>query len=242
LAVLSINMIAFGGTYFGLPKGTIYLAYVDYNDPNTIDVTAGYGECNGNYWEITTTTSHDLTSLASDEDFHYVYIDDANSCYPTPTLYDSTTEPSWSNSKLGWYNSNDRCIGVVWSPSSSTTILEFTTNSDLKYVYAANGPQPVTNANPTGSAIFAEATAYTPVNTIAVKIQAWNNSTGYCNVNVYADSNLSNVLRGNGYGGFTYAIGWITFKRGDSRDLYWLGEDNDNNLFNVRIDGYKIER
>ena len=233
---------AFGATYVGLPKGVIHQAYVDYNDSDTINIAAGYGECNGHYWEITSTLSHDMNSLASGEDYHYIYIDDVNSLYPTPTFYDSTVEPAWSDLQLGWYNGNDRCIGVVWSPAGSATIMKFHTNSDLKYITDGEIKRVVDNGNPTGSGIIVEATAYTPVNAIAAYVEAWNSDTDYCYVAAYSADNPWSYLRATSYSGTAYAVGWLQFKRGDSRDLMWNGEDNDDDYFKLRIEGFQIER
>ncbi|KKK65081.1 hypothetical protein LCGC14_2977750, partial [marine sediment metagenome] len=80
LAVIGLISIAFAadvkvkkGVITGVNNGQIYQAYVEYKDSDTISVTAGYGECNGSYWKITSKTDHDMTSLAAGEDFHYIY-------------------------------------------------------------------------------------------------------------------------------------------------------------------------
>jgi len=102
LFIVLLSTHGFAQLYISpLPKGKIHGANVTYFDSNTITIRTGYGECCGEYWEITSETNHDLTSLATGEDFHYIYIDDNDSSYPIPTIIDSTTEPVWSDSYQG---------------------------------------------------------------------------------------------------------------------------------------------
>jgi hypothetical protein len=248
--VLVVALIAtqncIAGMYITVPKGAIYQAYVDYNDVNTVTITAGYGECSGNYWEITSSMDHDMLSLATGEDFHYIYIDDANSVYPDPCIIDSTTEPSWSDSKLGFYNGDDRCIGVIWSPDGSATITQFGSTHNLKYmpsVIGTNIKVVLTNGNPDSTFQFLEATAYTPVNAVAVAVIASNYSSGgnLCVVEV-ASNDYGNSRIIEDATSYASVCGWIDLPRGCSRDLQWYGEDNDNNSFTVGIRGFQIER
>jgi hypothetical protein len=109
-------------SYSVASPGMIHRAFVSYKDSDTVTIQPGYGECSLSYWEITSPVDHDMTSLATGEDWHYIYIDDVNSVYPTPTIKDSTVEPVWSDTKLGWYNGYDRCIGVARGVSGSSTI------------------------------------------------------------------------------------------------------------------------
>lgn len=239
-------------SYLGVQKGMIHLAYVEYKDSDTVTITAGYGECNGHYWEVTEPIDYDMTGLTTAEDFHYIYIDDANSLYSDPIFTDSTTEPVWSNAKLGWYNGNNRCIGVVWSPAGSATILEYVITSDLKWM-AKNTNQYIKlalqNGDPDGQDQFLECSDYSPVNSKAILIAASNadtNDTVF--VQVHTSDSQYGKLRSNACSSaydvtVTAAInGWLELPRGSSRDLYWSGDDNDNNVFSIHIDGFQIER
>lgn len=246
VSILGLYVFCSGaGMYISVPLGTIHDVYVEYNDSNTIDITAGYGECNGNYWEILTKTSHDMTTLASGEDFHYIYVDDDGSAYPDPNIYDSTTEPSYSESKLGFYNGNDRCIGVVWSPDSSSTMLEFTNNINQQYIMSTSGnsvKQILQSGNPDGTSQFLEATAYTPVNAIAALLIAQNSDMD-SNLSLWVEAYESHFSRIFDQGYYRCAAsGWIELERGASRDFKWNGYDDDDNNFNVHINGYQIER
>jgi hypothetical protein len=68
--------------------------------------------------------------------WHYIYLDDtAIITQSSPELdadcfQNSTTAPSWSDSKHGWYNGSDRCIFAVLTNASSQ-IKEFYHESDL---------------------------------------------------------------------------------------------------------------
>jgi hypothetical protein len=227
------------------PKSTINGAIVDYNDGNTVAITAGNGECNGHYWEITSTMLHDMASLTTAEGYHYVYIDDSNSDYPVPTIIDSTAEPAWSDSKLGWYRGNNRCIGVVWNPSGSATITSFTVNRDLKYYVGGVIKELLINGSPDGQWHTLEATAYLPVNAIGAFLHSDNSDANGYKVNVClkpyeALSDWSPIMfKASKY---VWAAEWLSIKRGASRNLAWAGFDWNDNCFCVRLVGYEIER
>jgi hypothetical protein len=222
----------------------IHRAFVSYKDSDTITIQPGYGECSLSYWEITSPLDHDMTSLASGEDWHYIYIDDVNSVYPTPTIKDSIVEPTWSDTKLGWYNGYDRCIGVVWSPDSSATLKEFTSNSKNKY--CARGGQIkiiLSDGNPNGSWQTLETTAYIPVNATTVRMTAHNSDyDGRVTVSLCVEETPMVRIQDSTYCGVASANGWLEFDKSSTRDLKWLGEDNDENNFHIHINGYQIER
>jgi len=234
------------GSYLGVQKGLIHLAYVEYKDSDTVTITCGYGECNGHYWEITEPIDHDMTSLTTAEDFHYIYIDDANSIYSDPVIIDRTTEPAWSNAKLSWYNGNDRCIGVVWSPSGSATIKGYIITPDLKLVTKNSGEyikNVLSNGNPDGTYRFLECSDYSPVNAKAILIEISNDdTTDACYVQVWSADSAYSQLFASTYNYTAAASGWLDLPRNGSRDLYWYGYNDDNNHFTVNITGYQIER
>jgi len=243
LAVLvsAICFVSGAGMYITLPKGTIQGAYVTYKDSDTITVKAGYGECNGNYWEVTGDTDHDMTSLAAGDDWHYIYIDDDGSTYPDPNIYDSTTEPSYSDAKLGWYSSDDRCIGVVHGKSSQ--VCTFYTNGTA--YLDDTGFCALVTGDPNGSLTFAEATAYTPVNTTRMLVCASNSDTAdSANIWVAADGTHTSIhgRYAASYDGQVFLTSWLEVPKGSSRDLWWQGEDDDNNTFLIVVSGYQIER
>jgi hypothetical protein len=58
-------------------------------------------------------------------EWHYLYIDDSavvtlgDNELTASEFINTTTAPTWSDAKHGWYNSNDRCIMAFYSDSSS---------------------------------------------------------------------------------------------------------------------------
>jgi hypothetical protein len=247
--ILSVLMILVIGSAFVFGhdpvEGYINGAYVVYSSSSYIIVKPGNGECSGTAWEITSDTSVDLSSvLPAGEDFVYIYIDDSASSYPTPTIIGSTTEPAWSDSNLGWYNGDDRCIGVVWV-NSYGNIEEFQNNCQLEYIAVDNAvKQVLTNGNPNSSWQTLEATAYMPVNATAVYTVCSNMDSGDRVLVLLATYETDSQQQGgrDNYGGSILTRGWLSLERGASRDLQWYGEDNDNNTFNVWIYGFRIER
>lgn len=131
----AITASSFSGNGTGITnllKGYIRGAYPDYNSSTSVKITPGTVEVNGKIAIITSDITHSLTSLLSGADMHYIYIDDSQTTYPYGVdIIDSRTEPSYNQSKKGYYNGNDRCIGVVYSPSGTSTIFDFRTNSEL---------------------------------------------------------------------------------------------------------------
>jgi len=103
-----------------------------YVDANTITVSGGSYEVNG----IMTTIAGSITTTAHGEvggDWVYLYIDyssiPSGGVLVQADLIWSTTEPAWSDSNVGWYNGNDRCIFAVHITANA--IDKFYHNGDL---------------------------------------------------------------------------------------------------------------
>ncbi|MCP4151721.1 MAG: hypothetical protein GY757_28515 [bacterium] len=225
-------------------KGLIRGALVTYKDSDEITVQTGYGDCNGSYWKISSDMDVSLSSvLPMGEDFVYIYIDDSASSYPTPTIIGSTAEPSWSTTEFGFYSGDDRCIGAVWSPDSSATILPFEGTAEGSYCYNSVIAIPAENVEPNGEWNTVETTAYSPVNSTEILTRVYGS---HLNGNVHAgvipaeghDSTGAVIM---GYHHIFQPV-WVKLKRGWSRDLRWYGQDGDDDTFDLQIIGYKIER
>jgi hypothetical protein len=94
--------------------GYIKHCWVNYHSTTSIVVSPGEGYCNGSYFAIESSVITNVAAtLTPAHDFLYIYVDDDGSSYPTPVIIDSTNEPTESATLHGWYNGNDRCIGVV---------------------------------------------------------------------------------------------------------------------------------
>jgi len=244
LVMLGCGQMVFSNYVPG--KGDIKGMALKYVDTDSIYITAGYGECNGHYFTLASDELYNLSSLGSTEGFHYIYIDDSTSSYPsTPVFIDSTVEPEWSNSLFGWYNGYDRCIGVVWSFGNSS-IVKFDTleNGNLvEYILMeSNYKYLISNANPTGNWVFLEATAYTPVNAKKIKIGTYERDLdNVCNLYVssYEGKSIGEV-RAGGYAGSDYSNDYVIL--GASRDLAWNGQDDDDNVTFITVLGFIYSR
>lgn len=84
--------------------------------------------------------SNSASSNLGNDEFHYIYIDDSavvtagTNILTALEFLNSTTAPTWSNTKHGWYNGNDRCILGVRTDGSGN-VLEFF-NDGRKVIYA----------------------------------------------------------------------------------------------------------
>ena len=85
------------------------------------------------YWNSQLT--YQFQNLAN-SDWSYLYLDDSaivtlgSKLITASELIDSTTEPTWSDTKHGWYNGEDRCIFAVLTDGSGN-ILEFFHDGDM---------------------------------------------------------------------------------------------------------------
>ena len=94
------------------------------------------------FWDATITFqfgsagSNAGSSDLGTSEWHYLYIDDSTMADGTSEItaatkfINSTTAPSWSDSKHGWYNSADLCIFACLT-NSSDEILEFYHDNDF---------------------------------------------------------------------------------------------------------------
>ncbi len=128
-----------GGSITGLTSqhlnGFLQRSKFTFNDVNTIKVGAGTYDVNGTVAKITselTTAAHGLTGTSP----IYLYI--SYSAIPSNGVIDasdftwSDTAPTWSDTNLGYYNGNDRCIFGVMMDTNA--ILEFWHNGDRDVV------------------------------------------------------------------------------------------------------------
>ena len=227
----------------GMNASMLHIAGLVYKNTTTVTVKAGtYGVCNGSYFEVTSDTDVSIASPAG-EDFYYLYVDDDASTYPdSPSFVFSTTEPSktadYSNGKIGWYNGDDRCVGAVFVDSSNV-IPEFWSDG-VQYWYEDNYKEVVTAGNPNSSWQTAESTAYIPVLASQVRVHFVASDSGAVCFG-YTSSYERQTMEDAG-GAFYEQLKVMKFiPIGASRDLAWWGEDNDNNAFYLRINGYKVD-
>lgn len=239
--LLTVTMIN-AQTHKGLIIGNI----VTYKSSTEITITPGSGRCSDTFWETTADTDLNLSSvIPGTEDFVYIYVDDSASSYPTPTFIGSTTEPTWTatSTNVGWYNGDDRCIGVVWF-NSYGTIVEFQNNSSCEYIAIDDVIKtPLQNGNPNSTFQTLETTAYIPVNATAIYLVGRNSdSSSTVQAQVAPYENTQTSVAALGYNCTVKAVGWIPIARGFSRDLQWFGLDDDDNNFTIEIFGFRYDR
>lgn len=156
-------------------RGFIAGAYIEYLNSTQVRITSGTIEVNGRMGVLDSNVTHTMTSLHSSFDFHYIYIDDSASSYPNGlSIYDTTLEPSYSSSKIGWYRGNDRLIGVIRSMYSAD--IPGFRSSGTTMMYSSTQ-----NLDSTGTAdgnwhnLTIPTTLNTPVNTIQMHFHVYAN-------------------------------------------------------------------
>lgn len=240
-----------------MPAGMINGAGLVYSSSTTIKLGVGYGEVMGSYWEIGATDSlvtagYTLTGLSASTDgvLQYIYVDRVNSSFPSVTLKNSTTAPTWSNDFMGWYNSADRCIGVVRIlPNGS--IAAFYCPEDDSYIWESDGVN-LTQTLPSNYGVWSTLGigTYVPANARAalVAVDTYTTTAAWaaCRVGV-SDEYATQFIAD----GVTRARvdAYIPFKRGGSKNIKWMayGHLSNNSISTsgnlaVRIGGYKISR
>ena len=120
LAAAAINVLT------DVPLGYLQRAKFTYVDANTITIGPGAYQHAGTtnqkvYWDS------DLTFDSTDtgSQWYYLYIDDSaivsagTNELTASEFINSTTAPTWSDAKRGWYSGNDRCIFAYYVASGS---------------------------------------------------------------------------------------------------------------------------
>lgn len=124
----------------GIFAGVMDRPIFTYKDSDQVYIGSGWYEINGKivYW------SSQLTSVAisgaANNTFYYLYLDDSEigtTPYSELVASDfiwSTTAPTWSAAKRGWYNSNDRCVFSILT-SAAGSILYFNHDGGNKIIW-----------------------------------------------------------------------------------------------------------
>ena len=130
-------------------QGCLQRPKFEYNDTTSILISSAWYEHNGTaqqilYWnaQLTYTFGSGGSNANSDDlgasEWHYLYIDDSELSgaeMVAGEFINTTTAPSWSEAKHGWYNGNDKCIGAFLTNASSQ-IIEFWHDGGEYFSYA----------------------------------------------------------------------------------------------------------
>ncbi len=228
---------------------------VGYSDTDVVSITSGNIMANGKYYTLSSDDTHTMTSLSSLLAYHYVYIDDSASTAPTATIIDSATEPAWSGSKRGWYNGDDRMIGLALSPILATTIAPFIANelsgkSISVDTGGINGVDMATTQVPDGTyqtPNIKDGSEVTPVNATALKFFISNRHIGDRAANHVSSAEFA-ALVSNLLGSAYYSFGeeWDggvgIVELGASRNVKIAGDDNDENTQDMEFKGFRYSR
>ncbi len=228
---------------------------VKYDTTTSISITSGEMAANGKVYNLSADTTHTMTSLASAFDMHYIYIDDSASTVPDAFIIDSTDEPVFSDSKRGFYNGDDKCIGAVASTDGASTLITFTTlvvsPNYIKYNLARTElPFMAASMNPNGSwqtPNMNDGSVVTPVNAISITGTIGNTDSGtliVTNITNFEFAAIETVI-GDGQninGGFDFMSSMFDITLGPSRNIKVGGSDNDDNALSVLCTGFGILR
>lgn len=124
----------------------------------------------------------------------YIYIDDSavvssgSRLLTAAEFVNNTTAPTWSESKIGWYNGNDRCIGAVYG-TGTNTISQFDIFDGAYYRYRTSITQ-VANTAAGLTATGANFSSYVPAFSNRVRIGLL---TGTSQATYYLDSYSSST-------------------------------------------------
>lgn len=235
-------------------RGSVEGFAVKYSSTTAVTITAGAIRTKEKYFFLENDTSHTMTSLAAGFDFHYIYIDESASTTPTAVIIDSTDEPSYSSDNKGWYSGDDRCIGVVVSPTGSATVAYFSTEFNGKQVTCHYGrsdiPQMASNMDPNSSWQTPDDNdggAVTPVNATSIKLALSCTDSGANCASRATSSEMAAVNTSITDGDLDFAAynlhnasGWVIL--GASRNIKIAGTNDDDNLLSCWCNGFKISR
>jgi hypothetical protein len=228
---------------------------VKYNTSSQAKITTGLYEANGKKYKLDSDVTLDFSSIPSAYTRYYVYIDDDASAPPAPTFIYSTTAPTWSNTKRGFYNGDDLCVGVQLSRDSNTTLdyhdVNVVNDRFVEYIYERNTfPVIQSSVAPTGNwqtPADNEVSAVVPVNTVVLRLYmstvdaggssaAWAASSEYAAI--YTTPNNNGVFNFRGGVEMT-EISWVPL--GASRNIK-IGAEGDDDSIIANCAGFRIKR
>lgn len=233
----------------GVSKGLADGFVVRFFDVDTVIITSGEYEGNGKKYTLSTDINYDVTTLDATLAFHYIYIDDSASTPPIPVFIDSKTTPAFDPIRRGYYNGDDRLVGVIFSELNTATIEFFdaTQMSDHLIRNTANRKVLAAGQGVNGGVYQTpnvdECSKYVPVNAVEAMIFMQNGDPGG-NVELSWRNNEAAVkntvpFTAPGHGQLaTFASIVVWDALGVSRNIkIATASDDDNSLF-AAVKGY----
>jgi hypothetical protein len=229
---------------------------VDYNADTVVDVEPGSLMCNGSPFRSTQTVEHTMTSLDTLHHFSYIYMDYSASTSPTNMVFiDNTNGPAYDDELDGWYQGNDRVIGVVLATNGASKVHHFASMPNGDYISTAAEPEQIASdmdpVHTWQTPDDFESSRYIPWNASHALILMQNKDAGGVaelsmdTVERIASLN-PNPLHGNlaAYTASSWAFvslsAWVSL--GPSRNIRFVGADDDDNLVNGYIMGWRLDR
>jgi hypothetical protein len=227
--------------------------FVKWNSFTSVKITSGTIEANGKVYTLASDITHNMTSLAVAFDFHYIYIDDSASTAPTPVIIDTTTEPTFDSTRRGWYNGDDRMVGVVPSVDFAAQVFVFETFQRSKTIIFHAGLSSFTTMStgqlPAGAwqtPNINDADVVTPVNAVGIgiaptSVHIANIASVYVSTAEFAAIQPT-IDRGQWeLTGFDFAgiVTWLTL--GPSRQIKVAVEPSDSS-FGINCIGFEYTR
>ena len=170
-------------------------------------------------------------------EIHYIYIDDSavvssGSALLTATEFvNDTTAPTYSHSKVGWYNGNDRCVGAILTDGSAQ-VKVFYVRSDDYYCYGTKVEEFPSGAAPVAYAAL-DVSSSVPV--FSTHARAFLQSTTAARMYYFAlDASSSGVSGGEvSLADAAFTLDVVTT---DAQVLYWYANAAATAI--VYINGY----
>lgn len=226
--------------------GTIKRAFIDYKSTSEVYIKTGYGDCGGKYWEVESDITYSFGTIGtlSSPTVYYIYIDDSAATYPslnTASFTHSTTAPTWSDAKQGWYNGDDRNIAAVLMKTTGA-IMPFEATGDNKIYF--------TEFYQVGSTLTAnnqwmmpqtDTDDVTPINTQSIFYYAATQSSAVTWVRIGTTSNYLNQHCQYSYAASVPVMAWLDVQPGGDRTIGVCGYSTTSSI-NSWLKGWQIER
>lgn len=225
---------------------------VKYDTTTRVIVAGGSYEVDGAIYSLAADTTYTLLSLIPEAGFRYIYLDKSASTSTVPFFYDEVTESVPNIAKNGEYHpttTEDRLVGVIYSPSGSATIDFFETRLNGSYIRNTSAIKLLAaNFNPTGDwqTTTTESDVFVPVNAKEILLML-NGSDALASMDVsWGSKELAAVVAWNNVENFHSTYNNAFFPSwgalGVSRQVRIAGNDNDDNNLDAWVGGYGYTR